>query len=99
MILLPVYKAYDMIFKTRVKLDGGRECCCRPGRQNKYFKVQEIIFCCQQILNYSVKCREIQSVTVIPFKLVLLVMGGHCCFSPRHQKNLATPLLPGYDTI
>jgi len=34
-----------------------------------------------------VKFREVQSVTVIPLKLVLLVMGGHCCFSPRHQKT------------
>ena len=33
------------------------------------------------------KCREVRSVTVIPIKLVLLVMGGHCCFSPLHQKT------------
>ena len=43
---------------------------------------------------------EVRSVTVISLKLVLLVMGGHCCFSPLHQKKkLATPLLSGYNII
>ena len=87
MILLPVYKAYDMIFKTRVKLGGGE--CAAAGRGGKIntLKYKKSFSAVNKILNYSVKCREIQSVTVISFKVVLLVMGGHCCFSPRHQKT------------